>query len=101
MKTVLFKSSKINGSVVYGTSKRKRVTGQGLTEYIIIVALIALASIAAVKFFGSAVQGAFGGMALVLGGESPQEGIDAAKEAGEGAVSEAGVDRNLGTYVSD
>jgi len=48
--------------------QRKLQHGQGMTEYIIIVALIALASIAGVKFFGSAVQGSFAGMTAVLGG---------------------------------
>ena len=37
----------------------RRIKGQGLTEYIIIVALIAIASIVAVSFFGSSVKASF------------------------------------------
>ena len=44
---------------------RKRIYAQGLTEYIIIVALIAIAAIGAVSFFGSSVKASF----LALGSE--------------------------------
>ena len=40
-------------------AKARRVTGQEMTEYIIIVALIAIASIVAVSFFGSSVKASF------------------------------------------
>jgi Flp pilus assembly pilin Flp len=43
----------------------RRIKGQGLTEYIIIVALIAIASIVAVSFFGSSVKASF----LALGSD--------------------------------
>jgi Flp pilus assembly pilin Flp len=38
---------------------KKNQTGQGMTEYILIVALIAVAVIAAVKLFGSNVTSGF------------------------------------------
>ncbi len=41
-----------------GTAKR-RITGQGMTEYIIVVALIAIGAVAAVSVFGQAVQAQF------------------------------------------
>lgn len=44
---------------------RRRIQGQGMTEYIIIVALIAIASIVAVSFFGSSVKASF----LALGSD--------------------------------
>jgi len=43
----------------------KRIRGQGMTEYVIIVALIAIASIVAVSFFGSSVKASF----LALGSD--------------------------------
>lgn len=49
---------------------RRRIRGQGMTEYIIIVALIAIAAIAAVSFFGKTVQGAFAGLAASLTGDA-------------------------------
>jgi len=49
-------------------SMKKRITGQGMTEYIIIVALIAVAAIAAFTMFGDVVRGQVGTMASELGG---------------------------------
>ena len=51
-------------------SNPRRIRGQGMTEYVIIVALIAIASIVAVSFFGSSVKASF--LALgsdLIGGE--------------------------------
>ena len=78
----------------------KSQLGQGMTEYIIIVALIALASIAGVKFFGSAVQGQFAGMTAVLGGDAPTDGIQIAKDSAGAAKTDAEQPRTLGTYYS-
>lgn len=44
---------------------RRKIKGQGMTEYVIIVALIAIASIVAVSFFGSSVKASF----LALGSD--------------------------------
>jgi Flp pilus assembly pilin Flp len=44
---------------------QRKIKGQGLSEYIIIVALIAIASIVAVSFFGSSVKASF----LALGSD--------------------------------
>lgn len=77
---------------------KRKITGQGMTEYIIIVALIALASIATVNLFGNAVQGAFGGMASVLGGGTSTAGTTAATTASTAIITEAGTVRDLGSY---
>ncbi len=47
---------------------QKRITGQGMTEYIIIVAMIALAAIVAVGTFGGVVKDQFASMATDLSG---------------------------------
>lgn len=47
---------------------KRLIRGQGMTEYIIIVALIALASVAAVGFFGTAVKAQFVNMGAELSG---------------------------------
>lgn len=49
----------------------RRIRGQGLTEYVIIVALIAIASIAAVSFFGSSVKASFLALGTDLVGGAP------------------------------
>ena len=50
---------------------RRRIRGQGLTEYIIILALIAVASILAVGAFGGVVKDSFSAMAQRLQGSEP------------------------------
>ena len=76
----------------------KRVTGQGMTEYIIIVALIAIASIGVVGLFGGVVKSQFGAMAASLGGASGKAAMEAANKDGETAGKEKGP-TTLSTYA--
>ena len=46
-----------------------RQLGQGMTEYIIIVALIAIAAIAVYGFFGDTIQAQMGAMTQELAGD--------------------------------
>lgn len=77
------------------TNKKKRVwtdeKGQGMTEYIIIVALIAIASITIIGFFGDKVRGLFAGA-----GGKLDNSIDADAETNQsGATYSSGdVDKN-------
>jgi Flp pilus assembly pilin Flp len=50
--------------------QRKKESGQGMTEYIVIVALIAVAAIAVVGFFGDVVRTQFYNMTAALAGSS-------------------------------
>ncbi len=57
--------------------RRLNERGQGMTEYIILVALIAIAAIAAVKYFGGKTNDAFN-----AAGDKVQSGVtDAIKKA--------------------
>ena len=49
---------------------RGETKGQGLTEYIIIVALIAIAAIGVVTLFGDDIRRLFGGAANALSGDT-------------------------------
>ncbi len=77
--------------------KRKQL-GQGMTEYIIIVALIAIAAIAVYNLFGDTVRGQVGDMAAELGGGA-SEGIGAA--AGDDAQDEGANQYDLGNFAQD
>jgi Flp pilus assembly pilin Flp len=57
--------------------------GQGMTEYIIIVAVIAVASIAVLSYFGDTVRNQTAAAAVALSGESGTAQRDAAKVAAE------------------
>lgn len=57
--------------------------GQGMTEYIIIVALIAVAAIAVYQFFGQTIRSQMSAIANEVGGKS---GKTATEEAGTAAA---------------
>jgi Flp pilus assembly pilin Flp len=75
--------------------------GQGMTEYIIIVALIAIAAITVYNLFGDTVRGQVGTMAAELGGQdsSASEGAAAAGATGAGAAGTD--DASLADFTSD
>lgn len=72
--------------------------GQGMTEYIIIVALIAIAAIAAYSFFGDTLRNQVGGMATELSGQDGGASVSAAKTAAGDSVKQ-GEHANLSTYT--
>lgn len=78
----------------------RRIRGQGMTEYIVVVALVGLTAVVAVGFFGDAVQAQFGRMGHALTGNTA--GVTTAETAGktaaDGAVTEAGAKDDLSTY---
>lgn len=77
---------------------RLRQLGQGMTEYIIIVALIAVAAIGAFSYFGDTARNQVAAMASELGGVSGEKAVNRATEAGEAAVELVDQDINLSTY---
>ncbi|HLO95112.1 MAG TPA: hypothetical protein VK195_12420 [Burkholderiaceae bacterium] len=79
----------------------KRQAGQGMTEYIIIVALIAIAAIATYQFFGKSVRNQTAAIAQELSGGDGSGSQGKAKSAGEDAATEAEAKHNLATYHSN
>jgi hypothetical protein len=59
-------------------SQAKKIRGQGMSEYVIIVALIAVAAIAVTGLFGNTARSQIAGMAAELGG---QDGASQVKNA--------------------
>ena len=76
---------------------RKQQLGQGLSEYIIIVALIAVAAIGAVSFFGGTVSNQVSGMAQEMSGQNSATAIGDAQTAADASVTSAGA-KGLGNY---
>ena len=78
----------------------RRQAGQGMTEYIIIVALIAIAAITVVSFFGSTVRNQVSGMASELSGTKATESIKGAQDAAKAARTDASDKEkiNMGEY---
>jgi pilus assembly protein Flp/PilA len=90
----------MNNQSIVSKASRVRQRGQGMTEYIIITALIAIAAIAAVTYFGGTARAQIGGMAQELSGTSAKASIgDAKNQAGKAAKEgKSGNTKGLGNY---
>ena len=74
--------------------------GQGMTEYIIIVALIAIAAITIYGLFGDTIRGQMGAMTQELAGQEGATTVSGAvQSAGSEAGTEAGKQKGLDTYA--
>jgi type IV pilus assembly protein PilA len=78
------------------SQQKTRQSGQGMTEYIIIVALIAVAAIGVYSFFGEAIRGQMGAMTTELSGAKGD--TQKAKDAATAAQGQTG-SKNLGNYT--
>jgi len=78
-----------------------RQGGQGMSEYIIIVALIAVVSIGVFAAFGGVIRHQVAGMANELSGNSGQADITAAGTAAKDATTKAATQRTMKDYGSD
>jgi Flp pilus assembly pilin Flp len=76
----------------------RKESGQGMTEYIIIVALIAVAAIAVTQLFGTTVRTQMGAIASEVGGNDAQADVTRAATAGSTAATTAQTKRSLSTY---
>jgi len=76
----------------------KKITGQGMSEYLIIVGLLAVAGIAVMGFMGSTVRTTFAGFAETLAGDTAaaEANQDLAEDSAQGATDTALV--NLTNY---
>ena len=75
--------------------------GQGMTEYIIIVALIAIAAIAVYQYFGNTVRNQTAAVANELAGNDGTAAKTAAQTAATTAATEANTRRNLDTFTGN
>jgi len=82
-------------------SNTRKQRGQGMTEYIIIVALIAVAAIGAYSWFGKSVREQTAGLAQEVAGTDASAQIQNAKTAGTSASTAAAVDKGLSNYNED
>lgn len=82
---------------------KSRQTGQGMTEYIIIVALIAIAAIGVFGYFGDTVGYQVAGMAEELSGKAGDANVQAAgTQAGKATTAAKKVSKGngLATYTA-
>lgn len=75
--------------------------GQGMTEYIVIVALIAVAAIAVYQFFGQTIRSQTAGIAKEVAGQSAGAAITAAQGTATSAATEGTTKKGLDAYKND
>jgi len=93
-------------AIVLNSSSRRSKTalrqrGQGMSEYIIIVALIAVVSIGVFAAFGSTIRHQVAGMAQELSGNDSKAEIANAKTSADLATTKAATQRTMKDYGSD
>ena len=78
----------------------KKVTGQGMSEYMIIVGLIAVAGIAAMGILGNIAKTNVDAAAVELGGGNGGALIDGNTASATAATTDAGVTTTLNNFES-
>jgi Flp pilus assembly pilin Flp len=79
---------------------RKTHLGQGMTEYIIIVALIAVAAIGVYSYFGQTLRSQTAGIASEIAGKDSTANITKAQDSSVKAGDTAEKTKSLGSYGS-
>lgn len=75
-----------------------RQAGQGMTEYIIIVALIAVAAIGVYSMFGKTIRGQVAGLAGEVAGTGAAAGKTIAASAAASAATKASASKGMSSY---
>jgi hypothetical protein len=78
-----------------------RQLGQGMTEYIIIVAVIGIASIVVYTLFGDVLRNQTAAASMALSGESGDSQMSSARNTALAAGMEAGVGRDMKNFAEN
>lgn len=79
-------------------SQKKYLSGQGMSEYLIIIGLVAVAGIGVMSFFGQSIQHQVAGMSTVISGDVATTEIAASKASAAAASTSAAINTTLGNY---
>lgn len=83
------------------TASKRKSLGQGMMEYIVIVALIAIAAIGTYGMFGQTVRNQSAGLAKELSGNKADTAITNAGKSSSDAASRASAVKGLAEYNKD
>lgn len=78
-----------------------RQKGQGMTEYIVIVALIAVAAIGVYQLFGGTVRNQTAGIAQEVAGSSATASNTTAVQRAQNAENDANTTKSLNSFNND
>ena len=90
----------LEAAIMSPQAKRNSQRGQGMTEYIIIVAMIAVAAIAVYQYFGQTVRNQTAAIAQELSGKDGTAAKTAAQSASDKAKTVGDQKHTLDTYVN-
>jgi len=79
---------------------QRRQLGQGMVEYVVIVALVAVSAIAVFQIFGQVIRAQTSAIALELAGEDGTEMAQKASAAAQSAISQA-ESKSLQSYTGN
>jgi len=79
--------------------QKKCQRGQAMTEYLIIVALVAVAAIAVYQLFGQVIRSQTAAIAKELAGEDGTAQTSAAQAAAQAAADQAAATKGLKTFT--
>ncbi len=82
------------------SKKIRRQQGQGMTEYLIVVALIAISAIVVFSFFGQTMRNQVAGIAQELAGKDSSTSVSNAATAAGNADSLGTKKKTMGDYSS-
>lgn len=96
-------SSSINAVAIAPQRKtsRRKSLGQGMTEYIVIVALVGVAAIGTYSFLGGTIRSQTAGIAQELAGQSAKDAITKAQGHADKALKNETGDKKLGSYQNN
>lgn len=78
--------------------QKNKQTGQGMTEYIVILALVVVSAIGVYSLLGKTVRNQVAGVAKEIAGQSSSQELNEAKGAAQEASSKAKQNYSLGDY---
>lgn len=76
----------------------KKQQGQGMTEYIVILALVVVSAIGVYSLLGKTVRNQVAGVAKEIAGQSAQQELTEARTAAQSASTKANRDYGLNNY---
>ena len=79
----------------------RRLRGQGMSEYLVIVGMIAVAGIVVSGLLGETVRSSFGSMALSLAGKDSTTQRGVADTTAALTATKSAVDANIGNTISE
>lgn len=83
---------------MHQVSAKGKQRGQGMTEYIIIVALIGVSAIGVYRFFGETIRQQMAGLSKEVAGVDASAEIANAAKAADSAKAQADEKKTLSTY---